>query len=51
MLIFGKNSDKMDTPTKMALAQRLNDLRIKNGFHHSVPHEKIYKSCWFDGST
>ena len=51
MLIFGENPGKMDTPTKMALAQRLNYLRIKNGFHHRVPHEKIYKLCWFDDST
>jgi hypothetical protein len=40
MLIFGENSEKMDTPTKMALAQRPNNLRIKNGFHHRVPMKK-----------
>ena len=51
MLIFYDIHEKMDMPTKMALAQRLNDLRIKNGFHHRVPHEIIYKLCWFDGST
>jgi hypothetical protein len=51
MLIFGENPGKIDTPTKMALAQCLNDPRIKNGFHYRVPHEKISKLCWFDGST
>jgi hypothetical protein len=42
MQIFGKNPGKMDTPTKMALVQRLNSLEMKTGWHHRVPEEKIY---------
>jgi hypothetical protein len=42
MLTFGENPGEKDTPTRMALAQCLNDLRIKNGFYYRVPHEKIY---------
>jgi hypothetical protein len=42
MLIFCKNSWKMDMPTKMALVQHLNGLKIQNGWHHRVLHEKIY---------
>ena len=42
MLIFGENPGKMDTPTMMALIQGLNGLKMKNGWHHRVPHEKIY---------
>ena len=51
MLIFGENPGKMDTPTKMALVQSLNGLKLKNEWHHRVPHEKIYKLCRFGGST
>jgi hypothetical protein len=51
MLIFGERPGKIDMPTKMALALGLSGLKMKNGWHHRVPHEKIYKLCWFDGST
>jgi hypothetical protein len=51
MLIFGGNHGEMDTPTKMALVQSLNGIKMKNGWHHCVPHEKIYKLCRFGGST
>jgi hypothetical protein len=47
MLIFDDNSVEMDTPTKMALVQRLNGLQMKNGKHHRVPHEKTYELCRF----
>jgi hypothetical protein len=51
MLIFGENHREMDTPTKMAIVQSFNGLKMKNGWHHRVPHEKIYKLCRFSGST
>jgi hypothetical protein len=51
MLIFGENPREMDTPTKMVLVQSHNSLKMKNGWHHCVPHEKIYKLCRFGGST
>jgi hypothetical protein len=35
----------------MALVQRLEGLKMKNRWHHRVPHEKMYKLCRFGGST
>jgi preprotein translocase subunit SecA len=46
-----ENSGKMDTPTKMALVQHLNGLKMQNGWYHRVLHEKLYRLCRFDGSS
>jgi hypothetical protein len=33
---------EMATPTKMASERPQDGVKMKNGHHHSVPHEKIY---------
>jgi hypothetical protein len=48
LLYNSADPGKMDTPTKMALVQGLNGLKMKNGWLHHVPLEKIYKLCRFD---
>jgi ABC-type enterochelin transport system ATPase subunit len=44
---FFGNPWKMDTPTKMALVQFLNDLKLKNQWHYRVTHEQIYHLSLF----
>jgi hypothetical protein len=50
-LFFCENPGKMDMPTKIALVQILNGLKMKNGWYHCIPLEKLYKLCRFGSST
>ena len=34
-------AEKVATPTKMAPGRHQNGIKIENGCHHRVPHEKI----------